>query len=250
MAEIAKNDIPHLRHLHGEFQLVLPSHPMMPSGYDFRSGKLLITEWEGILPPPSFSAKRFDDLQRLAEQTKPREFRRLSVLFAKRIIDRVFYDDTLGCWNLPLAAEHDDKGRARYPRFDSSKFGFEYTNAGAHQVSYEVLQGLKIPKELLGSNGNSSMQRMPVDHLCHNHACCNPYHLQVVSHGENSRRGNTVRRSKMQPHLAQKACGVVPYAEALEHFEQFAVRLDRAYDARVEIAELPQEVPLEQLEIF
>ena len=32
-----------------------------------------------------------------------------------------------------------------------------------------------------------------VDHVCRAHACCNPYHLEIVSSSENSRRGRTSR---------------------------------------------------------
>lgn len=250
MAEIEKNGIPHLRHLHGDFRLVWPSHPMMPRGHDFRKGKLLITDWEGVLPTPEFSKKRLDEMYRLAERKNPVEYRKPAAMFAKRLIDRVAFEESLGCWYMPLPAEHDGKGRARYPRFDSTKFGFEYTNASYHQVAYETLLGLKIPKELMGTNGNSTMQRMPVDHLCHSHACCNPYHLEVVSHAENTRRGGSVRLGKIQPHLAQKAFGTFSYSEALDHFEEFAVRLDKIDQEQVKILKESDEPTIEHETLF
>jgi hypothetical protein len=41
---------------------------------------------------------------------------------------------------------------------------------------------------------------LQLDHLCRNHACCNPGHLEAVTGIENTRRGNTgvVNRSKTQ----------------------------------------------------
>lgn len=43
--------------------------------------------------------------------------------------------------------------------------------------SYLMELGLDVPKD------------MDVDHLCRNHSCCNPDHLEVVSHTENILRG-------------------------------------------------------------
>lgn len=48
----------------------------------------------------------------------------------------------------------------------------------AHRVSYELFRG-EIPAGLV------------IDHLCKNRACTNPAHLEVVTQGENARRGST-----------------------------------------------------------
>lgn len=45
----------------------------------------------------------------------------------------------------------------------------------AHRLAYELLIG-PIPHGLV------------IDHLCMNKACCNPYHMEPVTIGENSRR--------------------------------------------------------------
>jgi HNH endonuclease len=45
-----------------------------------------------------------------------------------------------------------------------------------HRLSYEALVG-PIPEGLT------------IDHLCHNRACCNPAHMEVVTRSENGRRG-------------------------------------------------------------
>jgi hypothetical protein len=47
----------------------------------------------------------------------------------------------------------------------------------AHRVAYEQVKG-PIP------------EGMVLDHLCRNRACVNPDHLEVVSVGENTRRGD------------------------------------------------------------
>jgi len=49
---------------------------------------------------------------------------------------------------------------------------------GVHRVAYEAIIG-PIPVGL------------EIDHLCRNHGCYNPEHLEPVTHKENLRRGNT-----------------------------------------------------------
>jgi len=56
-----------------------------------------------------------------------------------------------------------------------------------HRVVWEALVG-PIPKKL------------QIDHLCRNRKCCNPDHLDLVTTGENIRRGNTGRKNKIKTH--------------------------------------------------
>lgn len=58
-----------------------------------------------------------------------------------------------------------------------------------HRVMYEALVG-PIPEGL------------ELDHLCRVRACCNPWHLEPVTHGENLRRSWPERRARA---LARKA---------------------------------------------
>ena len=73
-------------------------------------------------------------------------------------------DEKTGCWVWQRA-----KSKLGYGRFG--------TNGGlAHRIYYERENG-KIPDGL------------ELDHLCRNHSCVNPSHLEAVTHRENHRRG-------------------------------------------------------------
>ncbi len=66
----------------------------------------------------------------------------------------------------------------------------------AHRVIYELIRG-KIPDNL------------ELDHLCRNHACVNPEHLEPVSHHENVLRGNVglLRKSQICCHKGHPLSG-------------------------------------------
>lgn len=51
----------------------------------------------------------------------------------------------------------------------------------AHRLSYEDFSKLKIKKGMV------------VDHLCRNTLCVNPQHLELVTNGENIRRGRELK---------------------------------------------------------
>jgi hypothetical protein len=61
-------------------------------------------------------------------------------------------------------------------------FGSQSSPAMAHRFGYELVNG-PIP------------EGMTVDHLCSNRLCQNPAHMELVTHGENSRRGWERRKS-------------------------------------------------------
>jgi hypothetical protein len=82
------------------------------------------------------------------------------------------------CWNWTASANERGYGL----------FRFNGKTSKAHRVSYELTYG-DIDAMLV------------IDHLCKNTLCVNPDHLDLVSQGENVRRGLA---GKVNNHQAQK----------------------------------------------
>lgn len=60
----------------------------------------------------------------------------------------------------------------------------------AHRVAWELERG-PIPPGLV------------IDHLCRNPACCRPEHMEPVTTGENTRRGNSGLKDARKTHCPQ-----------------------------------------------
>jgi len=89
------------------------------------------------------------------------------------------FDGVDDCWVFHLAKNHD---------------GYIRINLGGRKIMAHraalMWRGIEVPP------------KMEVDHLCRNRACCNPDHLEVVTHRENMRRGNGMDRV----HAAKTHC--------------------------------------------
>jgi hypothetical protein len=84
-------------------------------------------------------------------------------------VDRRSSDD---CW--PWLGFVDNKGYGQL-RVGSSRDGTRRLKS-SHRVAYELTKG-PVPEGL------------ELDHLCRNPPCCNPSHLEAVTHHENILRG-------------------------------------------------------------
>jgi len=90
------------------------------------------------------------------------------------VLDRTFLDAHIrrtesGCWEWTRSINVDGYGDIRAGGGQHRRY--------AHRFAYELLVG-PIPDGL------------ELDHLCRNRCCCNPAHLEPVTHAENMRRGS------------------------------------------------------------
>lgn len=76
------------------------------------------------------------------------------------------------CWEWT-----SDIGKNGYGNFEVKKNN-KFIHVRAHRLAYELLDGNPIPAGLV------------IDHLCRNHRCVNPFHLEVVTCKENIHRGD------------------------------------------------------------
>lgn len=175
----------HAEHLYlGTISQELEPHPLLAGGYRFHDDDtVVVTDWGDILPPVEFSRQQFLEVQRLA--VDPNLFDLESVVaLARSIAPRLTFDQETGCWLMPLRSEYDADGRAIYPQVTLKALG--YQNQVAHRATIETFIGIPLPR---GEGIENS-----VDNRCRIHACCNPYHLEVVSLAENNRRKEIARR--------------------------------------------------------
>lgn len=100
-----------------------------------------------------------------------------SATIISRFMTRVIIGPIFGCWEW---RGHHDSG------YGVLRLGAGHI--GAHRLSYELYIG-PIPPDL------------HIDHLCRNRGCCNPWHLEPVTPGENILRGETpAARNKAKTH--------------------------------------------------
>ena len=96
-------------------------------------------------------------------------------------------DPVTGCWPWRFSVD-----RHGYGQKWAAKANGEKTMRAAHVLAWEAARG-PVPKG------------MEIDHLCRNRACCNPDHMEVVTHRENVLRGNSPSaRQARQTHCSKE----------------------------------------------
>lgn len=81
---------------------------------------------------------------------------------------RVAIDLETGCWEYLGTRDRDGYGRAYVAE--------QKKTVSAHRLAYSTLKG-------------DLLYGLTLDHICRNHACCNPAHLDQVTSRENIIRG-------------------------------------------------------------
>ncbi len=185
----------------GEFQLKLPPDFFLPDGHDFSEDEVLVTSYDAILPSVAFSKAQFEKIFHAANNPQLSHTDE-ELIFARYLSNRADFtlNDETGCWELPLRAEYDKKGRARYPSVTVKQI--ELSNSLAHRSTLAIFRGIDI-------------DGLAVDHLCRSHACCNPYHLEAIEGGLNTLRGALARKIEKQPTLFQREAGSVACADLI-----------------------------------
>lgn len=99
-----------------------------------------------------------------------------------RFVEKIDASDPLGCWTWTAYRAPTGYGQ----------FSLNGRPTLSHRFACEVAHG-PIPKGLV------------VDHLCRNPPCVNPAHLEVVTMGENTRRGTAYQAISARA-AKRKAC--------------------------------------------
>lgn len=178
----------------GDIPFEIEPHPLLPSGVVFdTSDHPAITNWGDCLPPVDFSAQQYEHVQDLTNGNITLFDGWEVVALAKYLAPKLKFGESLGCWDLPLPANRDANGQSRYPLVNLACL--KYRGQVAHRATLETFRGIPLPR--------NEDRNKHVDHRCRNQACCNPYHLELVNHATNVRRGAIARKRDNQNELIQ-----------------------------------------------
>lgn len=76
-----------------------------------------------------------------------------------------------------------------------------YRGYGRFQIGRKAMQSHRVGYELVRGPIPAGLE---LDHLCREHACVNPAHLEAVTHQENVARGNVGRANRRKTHCAHR----------------------------------------------
>lgn len=93
-----------------------------------------------------------------------------------RIQVKIKINKNTGCWDWLACLDKHGYGRLMWRKEDKWRCQF------SHRVVFQLLRGQSPPE---------------LDHLCRNHKCCNPDHLESVSHKVNMQRGKILEGARV-----------------------------------------------------
>lgn len=121
-------------------------------------------------------------------------------------------DGGTGCWLWNHARDRKrGYGYAVNPRTGKSDHAF--------RVIYERHRG-QIP------------DGMELDHLCRNHPCVNPWHMEIVTHAVNMRRGAMAKLSAESAEEIRRLHGTMPIRQLAERFGVCCSTIHRVVSGR------------------
>lgn len=90
----------------------------------------------------------------------------------KRIFNKIIVNESTKCWEWIGSKDQSGYGLLWY----------KGRTERIHRVLYAFFVN-PIPRETI------TIRKQSIDHLCRNHSCCNPEHLELVTQKENGLRG-------------------------------------------------------------
>lgn len=157
------------------------SEPLTP--FEMLPGGLLLTPWHQLLPGVAASKRLYG---RWYEDFVIQEPLPLPLYLAMRaIMSTSRFDPVCGHW---LATRRFKRGYC----YVSMKLDGKQRDVGVHVVA-QMVQGTRFVPEV---QSDGKLVLPPVDHKCRYWPCFNPFHTEVTTTGENTRRGAADRKTR------------------------------------------------------